>query len=285
METGRNKFDIFCVGQTKKDELQSIDKLLIESELNQISYAIIDKKAKQCVGLCSVPIGSSLGRMERRAFYKEFLSVNHIINFPFSERQVLLSNRECVFIPEEVFNEEEMEMYISSSFGSDFAGKCYFMRMPELKNYLVFKVPEWLIKLYDEQLSGASIKHASAYLVESVYRLSRQLNELVVHAHFKRASFELVIVEKGKLLFYNSFTYQTSEDIAYFIMYALKQWGIEDSKISISGLLDTTSDELHWLRKYLTNIISFPDDAFSPYPASLENPSSYINLLNPSLCE
>lgn len=285
METGKNKFDTFCVGQTKREELRTTDKLLIESELNLISYAIIDKKAKQCVGLCSVPIDSSLGRMERRAFYKELITVDPVINFPFSSRQLLLSNRECVFIPEEIFKEEELDNYISSSFGNDFAGRCFSMKMPELKNHLVFKVPEWLFKLYKEKLSGSSIVHATAYLVESVYRISRQLNELVVHAHFKRASFELIIVDNGRMLFYNSFSYQTSEDIAYFIMYALKQWEIEDTKISISGHFDAESDELYWLRKYLTKIISFPSNAFTPYPASLEKPATYINLLNPSLCE
>ena len=53
------------------------------------------------------------------------------------------------------------------------------------------------------------------------------------------------------MLFYNSFSYQTSEDIAYFIMYALKQWDIEENEISISGILNAESEELFWLRKYL----------------------------------
>ena len=50
--------------------------------------------------------------------------------------------------------------------------------------------------------------------------------------------FELFIFDKGKMLFYNSFSYETSEDIAYFIMYALKQWEIDGNEISVSGVLD-----------------------------------------------
>lgn len=285
METGKSKFDITCVGQIKKEELRTADKLLIESDLNIISYAIIDKKAKQCVGLCSAPINTSLGRMERRKFYEEFLVENQLINFPFSSRQILISTRECVFIPEEIYNKDELELYIDASFESNFSGKYFSMKMPELKNHLVFKAPEWLVNLYNDKLSGASIVHSTYYLVESIFRMSSQTNELIVHAHFKRTFFELVIFDKGIFQFYNSFSYQTSEDIAYFIMYALKQWGIENNKISISGHLDSKSDELYWLKKYLTEIVELPNDAFSPYPAALENPSSFINLLNPALCE
>jgi hypothetical protein len=285
METGKNKFDTFSVGRTKKEELRTVDKLLIESELNQISYVIIDKKAKQCIGLCSVPLAPGHGRIDRRDFYRDLLDTDYLLKFPFSKRQVLLSNRECLFIPEEIYNEAELEQYIKISFGNDFSGKCFAIKMPELKNYLVFKTPDWILKLYDEKLSGASISHATVYLVETMYRLSKQKNNVLVHAHFKTGFFELIIFDKGKFLFYNSFTYQTSEDIAYFIMYALKQWEIEEKIISISGILNADSDELYWLKKYLLQINSIPNDTFCPYPAALEEPARFINLLNPTLCE
>lgn len=285
METGKNKFDTYCVGQTKKQELHSSSSLLIESEFDQLSFAILDKKANQCVGLCSVPMDSSAGRMEGRDAFQEFITKNEVLNFSFSSRIILMANRECVFIPEEVFREEDKEEYIQSSFGDNYSGKCFSFKLSELKNYIVFKVPEWLLNLYNDQLSGASIEHSTAYLVDSIYRLSKREEKTVIHAHFKRSFFELIIFKKGKMLFYNSFSYQTSEDIAYFIMYALKQWNIEIDEISVSGVLQPESDELYLLKKYLGDIYVFPEEELLPYPPALDFPSNFINLLNPSLCE
>ena len=91
--------------------------------------------------------------------------------------------------------------------------------------------------------------------------------------------------KEGKMLFYNSFPYQTSEDIAYYIMYALKLWEVNGEEITISGIFNDESEELSWLKKYVKSIKLFPIDELAPYPASLETPTSFINLLNPTLCE
>jgi len=285
MVTGKNKFNTFRVGHTKKEELHSTSTLLIESEVDQLSYAIIDKGESSCVGLCSIPIDVSNGRMERRSLLKELFQNDEILNFPFSKRAILMANRECVFIPEEVFDPEKLDFYIHSSFGENFVGKCFSNKIPELKNHLVFKVPDWLVSLYNETMSGVSLSHASAFLVESIFRLSKQQSKAIIHAHFKRSFFEFVIFKEGKMLFYNSFSYQTSEDIAYFIMYALKQWDIEENEISISGILNAESEELFWLRKYLGTMKNFPLDQLLPFPPALESPAAFINLLNPSHCE
>lgn len=281
METGKNSKDTYCVGLVKKEELQTSYSLLIESEIDQLSFAILDNKDKECVGLCSIAIE----RIHRREALNEVLATNEILNFPFSKRSILMANRECVFIPEEIYVEEKNDFYIEASFGDNFKGKCFSKKLPELNNYIVFKVPEWLLKQFDEHLSGATISHSSAFLVESIYRISKQKEETIIHAHFKRSFFELVIFKNGKMLFYNSFLYQTSEDIAYFIMYALSQWEIDGRSISVSGVLDQDSDELYWLRKYLSEITIFPDEQLLPFPPAIEQPSTFINLLNPSLCE
>lgn len=281
METGKNSQATYSIGTTNVKELQASFSLIIESEIDQFSYAILDKKANQCVGLSSF----RLDGVNRREDLKDILSTNEVLNFPFSNRTILLSNRECVFIPEEIFAEEKNDFYIKSSFDVNYEGSCFSQKLAQLTNYCVFKAPSWLLNLYNEHLSGASIVHSSAYLAEALYRLSLRTEGIMTHVHFKKTFFEMYIFDQGKMLFYNSFSYQTSEDIAYFIMYALTQWEVKDKAISVSGVLDEESDELYWLRKYLQNITVFPKTELLSYPAAIERPTAYLNLLNPSLCE
>lgn len=281
METGKSNLRSYEVGQTKVEELQSAYSLVIESESDKLSIAILDKKANQCVGLSTFPIES----VSKRENVKEVLEKDDILRYPFSKRSILFANRECVFIPEEVYEAEKNDFYIESSFGNNFDGKCFSQKVPELNNHLVFKVPHWVLDQFNHYLSGASLNHSTVYLAESIYRLSIQNKALAIHAHFKRSFFEFFIFDNGKMLFYNSFAYQTSEDIAYFIMYALNQWEVEGKNISVSGVLDENSDELYWLRKYLNEISIYPVESLLAYPPAIELPSGFINLLNPSLCE
>lgn len=281
METGKNNQATYSIGTTNVKELQTSFSLIIESEVDQLSYAILDKKANQCVGLSSF----RLDGINRREKLADLLSTNEVLNYPFSNRSILLSNRECVFIPEEIYAEEKNDFYIKSSFDVNYEGTCFSQKLAPLSNYCVFKAPDWLLSQFNEYISGASIVHSSAYLAEALYRLSLQTDGIMTHIHFKKTFFEMYMFDKGKMLFYNSFSYQTSEDIAYFIMYALTQWEVKQNAISVSGTLDEESDELYWLRKYLQKITVFPTSELLSYPAAIEKPAAYINLLNPSLCE
>jgi hypothetical protein len=188
-------------------------------------------------------------------------------------------------IPEEVYRKSDNEKYINLLFPDVFSGQYYAMHLPSLRNYLVYKIQTSIDKLYRELFPGAVFNHSTGYLLNALSRISFKKKNPLVHTHFLKNHFEMAIFSSGKLLFYNSFEFQTSEEIAYYILFALKQWKIETDEIMVSGLLNPNSDELYWLKKYITKIVGYPIDELLPYPASIDSPLNFINLLNPELCE
>jgi len=284
METGRNSAGIKkCFGRTSDKELKENHLLVLADDALRFSYSFIDVNENQCVGLCS--FSKQDGGVDKVDKLQEFIKTQSELQKNYARSIVLFSNRECTLIPEEVFQEEDKEKYINLLFGDAFSGVCFSMHLPALGNYLVYKTPSALNKLYKELFPGYIYYHSTGFLLNALSRISFNYKEPLIHAHFSKNYFEMAMFSKGKLLFYNSFEFQTSEEIAYYILYALKQWKVEANTIMVSGQMNEDSDEFFWLKKYVRKIVDFPKDELLPYPASLENPLSYINILNPELCE
>ena len=284
METGKNNADKkSCFGRTSVKELKENHFLVLADEALQFSYSFIDVKASQCVGLCS--FSNKDGGLDKVDKLKVLLNDQPELNKNYAREIVLFSNRECTLIPEEVYRKDDEEKYINLLFGDTYSGNYYSMHLPDLGNYLVYKTANDLDTLYKELFPGAVFYHSTGFLLNALSRISFNHKKPLVHAHFSKNYFEMAMLSNGKLLFYNSFEFQTSEEIAYYILFALKQWKVKADKIMVSGQMLHDSDEFFWLKKYVQEIVEFPKDELLPYPASLENPLSYINLLNPELCE
>lgn len=284
METGKNNSDKKrCFGRTNIKELKENHSLVLADEDLQFSYSFIDVKENQCVGLCS--FSQQAGGVDKVGKLQKLLKAQQELHKNYARTIVLSSKRECTLIPEEVYKKEDEEKYISLLFGDAYSGKYHSMHLPSLGNYLVYKTPVASDELYKELFPGSIYYHSTGFLLNTLGRISFSYKEPLVHAHFSKNYFEMAMFSKGKLLFYNSFEFQTSEEIAYYILYALKQWNVEANKIMVSGQMPADSDELFWLKKYVQEIVDFPKDELLPYPASIENPLRYINLLSPELCE
>lgn len=284
MGTGKNKqADKKCFGQATLDTLNKKHFLIIADEFPRISYSFLDVKNEQCNGLCSLL--NLINGSETALNLTNKIKDQTELQIKFARTTLLFSNRYCTLIPEEVYRKEDEESYINLIYGDSFSGIFYSMHLPELGNYLVYKIPVAKDSMYRDLFPGLLIYHGTGYLLSMISRISFDYESPLVHAHFLQDYFELMIFSKGKLLFYNSFDFRTSEEIAYYILFAIKQWEIEVKTIMVSGLLYAESDELYWLKKYIHKIVPFPTESLLPFPASIENPLNYINLLNPELCE
>jgi len=284
METGKNSAGIKnCFGRTSDKELKENHFLVLADDALRFSYSFIDVKENQCVGLCS--FSQQDGRTTKVEKLRDFIKFQPELKKIYARTIVLFSNRECTLIPEEVYKEEDKEKYINLLFGDAYSGECYSMHLPDLGNYLVYKTSSELDSLYKELFPGSIYYHSTGFLLNTLSRVSFNYKKPLIHAHFSKNYFEMAMFSKGKLLFYNSFEFQTSEEIAYYILYALKQWKVEADEIMVSGQMHAESDEFFWLKKYVKKIVDFPAAELLPYPASLENPVAYLNILNPELCE
>ena len=102
----------------------------------------------------------------------------------------------------------------------------------------------------------AKLAPASVF-VESLAVECKNLTDSVrVFLDVKTDNFDMVVFEKGKLLFYNNFKYNTKEDFIYFVLFAMEQQKLnpETVPVCLAGMVDHDSDILPLSERYIGDL-------------------------------
>ena len=151
---------------------------------------------------------------------------------------------------------------------------------------LVFGVDEDVYEFCSRSLVNPRFVHhvgplLSLWKKQSRARLPRQLY-VVLH----RRRMDVACYAQGNLLFVNSFEYEHTDDILYYILYVWKQVGMDQQKdqLRLFGDVPLRNDITNTLRNYLQYIdpLEIPSEAYLMGPEVLQAPLDLIAL---SLCE
>jgi len=96
--------------------------------------------------------------------------------------------------------------------------------------------------------------------------------------------FDFVVCENGKLMFYNSFKYESTEDFIYYVLFAIKQLNLntETLILTLLGEIEADSSIYKILHKYIRNIEFINRKSTGNYSEEIKKlPSHYhYTLLN-----
>lgn len=152
---------------------------------------------------------------------------------------------------------------------------------------IVYGVPSSLNRMLETQLSNYNWSHFAFPLLESILLNSPQEATLYLHIQYNR--FDVVYVDNKKLKFFNSFNYQTVEDLIYFLLYVMEQLNLDRESIPVEliGEFDEQSAIYEMLFKYIRKVsIGKRPQAvnYSQVLSSLPQ-QHYYTLFNQYLCE
>lgn len=112
-------------------------------------------------------------------------------------------------------------------------------------------------KAVAERFAGFPFYGQAAVLVESLAVECKNLTDAVrVFVDVKADSFDMIVFENGKLLFFNNFKYNTKEDFIYFVLFAMEQQNLnpETAPVFLTGMVDQDSDLLPLAERYIRDL-------------------------------
>ncbi len=118
----------------------------------------------------------------------------------------------------------------------------------------VYAVDEKLKSLIDQTFPNNHIKHKTSCITESLANIaSKKYKSCLVHVGAE--NFDVALYNK-KMLFFNTFEYQSVEDFLYFILASLEQnnFAIDETEIVIAGEIEAQSALYDTLKEYFPKI-------------------------------
>ena len=216
--------------------------LSILANQNNFSFSILDAASNKYLVLHS--------GIQHRPSNAELLSNS------FKSVSCSLENNKFTLIPTSLFDEENKESLLGFNHEVTADEEILANTLHNLEAKILFSVSKIFVTEIRKQFPNANFIHSSTSFIEGLLVQHKNNSGKKVFANFYSNYFEIVILDGKELLFSNAFTYKTSEEIGYFVLFVYEQLNLnpETIELVLSGEIEKTAKEHSLLYTYIRNV-------------------------------
>ncbi|MGM5470433.1 DUF3822 family protein [Flavobacteriaceae bacterium LMO-SS05] len=217
--------------------------LSIQISLSGLSFCILDVLSNTIEHLKCIPFEKKATPFEVLERLITVLNTNTIFEQAFQSVLVIYQNELSCCVPKPLFDEEHSADYLKFNakiLHSDFIAHDDIT----INNSVNVYVPFVNINNYIFDRFGDFVyKHASTLLIQSLLQKEIDSKDAKLYVNVSNTHFEVVAIDKGQFVFYNTFEYQTKEDFIYYILFAIEQLKLSPETIHTKLMGDLTKDD------------------------------------------
>ena len=188
----------------------------------------------------------------------KLISVNSVIlDKPHAAVEIFFNNELSVPVPASKFNEEIAADYLNIAFSENpFSKTCFepIEAEPEITN--VFRVNNDLSNVLHAQFPKVTFRHTWSNIIKSLSAKTSLFPSEFISIQFYNTFFVVAFLKHSKINFIQSFVYETSEDVLYYLLNMCGHLGLdfEEVTLQISGMIDLDFNLYRELIKYFKHI-------------------------------
>lgn len=206
--------------------------------------------------------------LERFAFQKAFninallaltsstIKQSSILSYPYKKVSLAVVNNKSTLVPNALFDANEKEALLKFNHPLEDGEVIAIDKLPNLDATTIYALPKAIEQQFKELYTQLNITHYSSPLIENVLLANKNTDGVSVVVNVRSGGFEVLVVNSGKLMFYNTFSYQTPEDFIYYLLFVFEQLKLnpETVQVKLLGELEKNSAVYQLLYKYIRNI-------------------------------
>lgn len=210
--------------------------LSIQISLNGLSFCILDTESNTITNLNTINFDKHVTPFKLLDILKDQFLVEPSLDQNFKSVQLIHVNELATIVPKDLFNENKTADYLkfnSKILKSDFIAHDVI----ETNNAVCVYVPYVNINnfIYDK-FGSFTYKHESTILINQILDCESNNKHIAVYLNIHDSFFQVVIINTGELILYNSFEFQTKEDFIYYVLFTFEQLELNPEEVSITLL-------------------------------------------------
>ena len=203
--------------------------LSLQLSLNDVSFTIIDNNQGNYLAIVAYNFPEKTSVSGLVDFLTQLFLHQDLLKKEFAQVFVSYKNNTATLIPTELFDENQLSTYLKfttddvpdANIVSDF--------IKEIDAYNVYSIPQSIEKLIKMNFVTAKFIHNSTAFIQGVFNNKYVVgNADKVFVNINNNELEVIIVKGSKFYLYNSFQFKMKEDFLYYLLFAMKQWGLVD---------------------------------------------------------
>jgi len=264
-------------------------KLYVEISASGFKYTIFNTSNSTFIALEAFRLDDIFNNFLMVEPLKAIIKQTPLLQKHFAKFYVSYVNQRSTLIPTAIFQQDKLELFHQYNFTKQEEDLFFSDNLINLSAKNIYSIPDYIYQLF-EGFKNVSFSHASSTLIEAALLQSKKEKAIsLVDVHVLPNSFQIIAIKNQQLELYNSFTYQTSEDFLYYLLFVLDQLKIDNEKATIRllGEVEKNSTIYNMLHQYI-NTITFgnrPDSLKFSYILEEIPKHFHYSLFNQYLCE
>lgn len=235
-------------------------RLTIQFTLGGLSYALLDTENHRHIALESYQSELLANSNDLFRTLERSLESKGLNNKTFHSVACIVDNRINTLVPVSLYNETEQNQYLDFTHQRSNLQTVQSDRLDVAGCYNVYA---WSNDLKDKILSKwkqAEIVHSSSVFINIVMENPESHG---VFVNVRNTDFDMIIKKDGKLQFFNNFKFNTKDDFAYFLLFAMEQNGLsgQDTTVTFSGQILPSSESIELCKHYVREM-HFVEDPY-----------------------
>lgn len=230
--------------------------LFLQLGLHSLSLSVLDTSRNKVIALQVFPFQKIFNEQALTEAVGELLEQDDLLKLPY--KQVILSciTHKSTLIPAPLYEADKLKTYFTFNHILNENEEVYSDFIKTIEGYNVFSFPVSLEKLLKEKFNNVHVHHFASGLIESLLLQHKNQNKKKLFVHVQPTHFEIIVTEGNKLLLFNSFQHQTSEDFVYYVLFVAEQLKLnpEEVELVLIGEVEKNAALYQILFKYIRHI-------------------------------
>jgi len=155
---------------------------------------------------------------------------------------------------------------------------------------MAFAVNKELVSIVSNRFPQVEFIHAAARTISYGIELAAGNSQASMYIVLHEGLLEICLIENNKLKLYNTFAFQTPEDLVYYPLFIAEQFKLstESLQLYLAGNIARESPAFDIMQKYFAHVQMAPLDKRSKYAVRMEEEQvypSFLPLFTTRLCE
>ena len=191
-----------------------------------------------------------------------------LFGFSYGKICYAVANANATLVPRRLFNKENLSAYLKLLLQPETYVYSYDA-LPELDCFLVYAVEAELPDICAAYFPSGTRTHLAIPLIRAT-RPVYTGNDYEILVNFRNQQIQMLVYERLNLLFFNTFYFQTPNDVLYSVLMVYDQFRLNplEIQLTISGNLIEDSDIYRLLYRYIRRLSFVKGPGENQLPAS-----------------
>jgi len=206
-----------------------------------------------------------------------------------NSRHLLVSPR-CTLVPEHLYDDDNADLYMTFNYGKLTDEQTLHNHIVPASLYCIFSYPKAMAALLQLYQPNINLFHHAAPFMESIIGgMYSSTGKPCAAVFFYSCNLDIMVVEKTRLMYYNTFQINAPEDSVYYFTLVLSSLEINPSstRLIYAGNGRNMPPEIAILNDYVSRTIECEPPTDVTYSRYIPEPlrKDFINLFNLHGCE